>query len=598
MAVADFFLRPIGLAALASLIPLIILYFLRPKPVRRRLPTIEFLFDTEREEQRNAIIRALQRDWLLLVQLLVLVVVAMALAAPYVAVAEDRVIDERVIVVDASASMAAATGGTTRFERAVDRAGAAVSETTSIVVAGPTPRVALRAGPGPAARRALDSLAVSHTRGDLASAIDRATTVAGEGAVIVVISDFVDTTDWRAAVSTARARGFRVDLEPVGGRVDNVGIVDGSFAEGTVSVVVENFASRGVTRTVSLGDQSIDISLAPGDSTTVQLPVPPGGGVLQLSPEDGFPVDDRLPVAAPSDATVDVLVLTNDENRFLTTALSLIDDVELTVKRLPTTVTEPYDVIIFSNVEARNVLPGNLQTARTVLRRGGGVVIQAQLDLRAIGYGDLLLIAPRGVVNGTSVEVVDDSLTRGVTVAPPSRYVTGELRDGRALVTADDGSPIVATASRDGGTILYYGFIEDASGFKYNYLYPVFWKRAIFELVGRPPIAALNRDTGGQLEVAEGESALAPDGTRPGPVVVLDRVGYYTVGDQTYGAALLDRAESNVSAPSVADGGADGDGGPLTEERTVPYDLTPFVAGAALLVGLFELVVLRRRGDL
>ncbi len=598
MAVADVFLRPLGLAALASIVPLVILYFLRPEPARVDLPTMRFLFDEESDEERSSVFKALQRDWLLLLQLLVLILVALALASPYVAVAEERVIDERVIVVDGSASMAAESGGQTRFARAIDGAKDVVTGTTSIVVSGASPSVALRRGPGPAARRTLDSLAVSHAGGDLADAISRATAIAGEGASIVVISDFVDESEWQAALATARARGYRVDVRPVGGRVDNVGIVDVSYATGTVTATVENFGRQRVTRSVSLGSESSQVQLDPGDTTTVQLSIPAGGGELRLGQGDAFPVDDRVPIAAPSDTSIDLLLLTNDENRFLTTALSLIDDVSLTVRRPPVTVTRDYDVILFSNVEPSKVLPGNIQTATEVLRRGGGVAIQAQPNVGTVNYGDLLLIQPQGVANGSSVDVVDDSLTRGITFAPPERYVTGELRSGRTLVAAPDGSPIIATAASRGGSILYYGFMEDASGFKYNYKYPVFWQRAVFQLAGRAPLASLNRETGTQLDVAANRTVQAPDGARAGPTVVLDRVGYYTDGEQRYGAALLDRSESNVTAPSVATDGDGGLGGRETEERTVPFDLTPFVAGGALVVGLVELVMLRRRGDL
>lgn len=598
MAIADLFLRPLGLTALASVIPLLILYLLRPEPVRFELPTIQFLFDEERDEGRRRILRTLQREWLLLLQLLVLLLLSLALAAPYIAVAEEQVVDERVLVVDASASMAAEMGGSTRFAVAVDTAEGSVTETTSIVVSGAASSVALRQGPRPAARRTLDSLRVSHGRGDLADAVARATAIAGEEAIIVVVSDFVDDSDWRAAVATARARGHRVDLRPIGGRVENVGIVDRSFGSGAVSVTVENFGQRRVTRTVSLGARSTEVQLGPGDSTTLEFPVPADGGRVSLSPGDSFPVDDDVPIAAPADATIDVLLLTNDENRFLTTALSLIDDVSLTIRRPPVTITQPYDVIIFSNVDPDNVLPGNLETARDVIRRGGGVAIQSQPDLGTVNYGDLLLIDPETSANGTSLEVVEDPLTRGIAFAPPERYIAGDPRDGRALVTAADGSPILATASRDGGRLLYYGFIEEASGFKFNYMYPVFWQRAIYQLAGRQPLATLNRVTGTQLDVGQAATVEGPDGSRSGPAIVLDRVGFYTVGDQQYGAALLDRTESNVTAPSVSGDGPSGAGSGRTEQRPVPVELTPIVVFGVVLVGLGELLFLRRRGDL
>lgn len=75
-------------------------------------------------------------------------------------------------------------------------------------------------------------------------------------------------------------------------------------------------------------------------------------------------------VAAPDRSTVRVLVLTNDRNRYLTTALSVIDEVELTVEEPPTAIDRQYDVIVFSNVEPERVLETNVEAARETLSRG------------------------------------------------------------------------------------------------------------------------------------------------------------------------------------------------------------------------------------
>lgn len=596
MVLGEYFLSPMGLTAVAAAIPLVLLYLLKPEPSHLRLPTIQFLLQREDDDRSNAIIERLQRDPLLLLQLFVILLTAMALATPYVTVAERTTIDETVIVLDASASMATQGTGPTRFDQAIQRATAEIGGTTTIVVGGESPRIRLRRGPAAEAERILNNLRVTHTPGNLADAISTASRVAGNEARLVVISDFADASEWQTAIDTARAEGYRVDMAQVAGGSNAVGIVDYAFRGGNVSVSVKNYADTPLQRTLRLGAATRDLRLAPGDVVTRQLPVPPDGGTIRLDPTDGFAVDDRVPIATPRDPRVEILVLTNTENRFLTTALSVMKEVDLTVKAPPITITNEYDVIVFSNVNPERLLQGNIRAARETLERGGGVVIQAQPGLDQIDYGDLLLVEPTGLGNGTSVSAAADPLTDGIAFSPPEEYIQGDLTTGRTLVAVDD-SPLIATASVRNGRVLYYGYIEEASGFKYNYRYPVFWQRLVRHLTGRQTLAQLNRQTGTRLSFAAPRPIEDPMGSREATSVRFDRVGQYQIGEQQYAAALASEPESNVSAPDRLGAG----GRNLsreTEERQVPRDLSHFAVLGGLLVVFLELVVLRRRGDL
>ena len=502
------------------------------------------------------------------------------------------------MVLDASASMATQAGGSTRFASAVGAARDAVTGSTTLVVADSNPGVVLRDATRQEALEALAAAQVTEARGDLPGAIAQATALGSDDTRIVVISDFAGEGDWRAAVDTARAQGRQVTLRQTGGGgAENVGIVDLSFREGQVVAAVENFGDRPATRTLRLGGTSRSVSLQPGDRVSVSVPFPDTGGELRLTPGDSFPVDDVAPVITPSDPTIDVLVLTNDRNRYLLTALSVIDPVRLTVREPPVPSIGSFDVIVFDDVNPNRVLPSTVDAAREVTQRGGGVAILAHEGVGRIGYGDLLLVAPTGLGNATGARTVaDDPLVDGITFPPPGAYIGGTLRDGRALVVADDGSPLVATDARGAGHLLYYGYIDESSSFRFHYLYPVFWKRAVFELAGRSTPAELNHRTGQRLTFAAETTVQTPRGTRQATAVVMDAVGVYTVGDRRYGAALLSPAESNVAAPAI-ETGTFGPGGRRVD-ASVPLDLSPLVAVGALVVVLLELGYLRRRGDL
>ena len=316
MVLSDAFLSPLGLAALLAALPVVVLYLIRPDPRRLRLPTTRFLVDADGTSSSRPLFRRLKRNAVLLLQLLAILLFALALATPYVPAAQSETVEETVVVVDATASMNTESGGATRFERAVDAAAGATTSTTSVVVADDGASVPLRAGTAADAEETLGTLRPTGTPGNLRTAISRATSLAGENARVVVFSDFAGGSEWRSAVQAAEARGLTVELRQFdGGGADNVGIVDRRFSGEEVTVSVQNFGSETVTRQVSLGDQREQIELAPGDVRTVTFPVPPDGGEVRLSPRDSFPTDDVAYVAAPADATVDVLVVANDRNR-------------------------------------------------------------------------------------------------------------------------------------------------------------------------------------------------------------------------------------------------------------------------------------------
>ena len=597
---ADVFLTPLGLTALAALVPLVLLYLVRPEPTRLRLPTFEFLASGEEAGTDNPAFERLRRNLLLLIQALVVVGLALALASPYVTVSGTETVEETVIVLDASASMTVAdAGGGTRFARATSVAEGVTTGTTSVVVAGESPEVVLRRGSDEDVLAALGSVDATDEDGDLAAAITAAAAVAGEEARIVVVSDFAGTDAWRTAVETVRGRGYVVDVRQVGGRLANVGVVGAEYGRTDVTVSVKNYGDETVERTVALGDARERLELAPGDVGTATLPVPTGNGELRVLPGDGFPVDDRVYVAGPDRARVRVLLLTNRENRFLRTALEVLDEVSLTVKRPPTTVSESYDVVVFSGVDGDRLLQSTRQRAAEIARGGGGVVIGAQPDLGSVGYGDLLPVRPDGTASSPTLRVGEDPLVRGIGFPPPDTYLTAELENGSTALVTADGSPFVARGSLGEGRLVYYGYLAEDSAFHFHYQYPVFWKRAVYEAAGRETLASTNYRTGERVRVPNGTTVETPGGTvtPESGTLILTETGFYRYGGRRVGVSLLSEAESNVSAPPLSTG-PDGVVREREEQVPRPLDLSPVAAGGALLFVLVELSYLRWRGDL
>src|SRR5216117_2882045 len=111
------FLAPFALTLFALSVPLVLLYFLK---VRRRERTVSslLLWSTAlRDREASTFFQRLQRDPLLMLQLLALLALAFALARPAVTVMGHGA-KRIVVVLDTSASMKATDASPSRFARA------------------------------------------------------------------------------------------------------------------------------------------------------------------------------------------------------------------------------------------------------------------------------------------------------------------------------------------------------------------------------------------------------------------------------------------------------------------------------------------------
>ena len=595
------FSTPLGLLALGALVPLIILYILQPDPEKLRVPTMEFLPNVDDEGGTNPILERIRRNLLLFIQIIVLILAALALGSPFVDVTKSEVADETVVVLDATASMAVEEGGATRFERASDYAADQVTGTTSVVVVGSSTNVVVEKGSASDARSSIEAATVTDASGSLADGIARGVGLAGDETRLVVASDFSGPSDWETAVEEARARDVPVELTQfAGGGEENVGIVGTSFGGGTVTVEVANFGDEEVSRDITLGEQTDSLTLAPGDFGSVTFDVPRGTGTVELSPGDSFPTDDTAYVSGYPDS-LDVLVVTSSENRFLLAALDSMTEVNYQTAEPPVEAFDgtEYDAVVFDSVNADRLLDRTVRSAREAVNAGGGVVVIAQDDLASFqdSYGDLLPVDVGEVAAGEGANVVsDERFVRNVDFPAPREYLRAELTDGRSLVESGSGEPLLATTDVGNGRALYYGFMRGETEFHNSYQYPIFWRDALYHVTSRERLSSMNRQTGERLSFAREATVNTPSGEVTGTSVVMDEAGFYDIGT-VYSANLHDSGESNVTAPDV-EGTQAGRTARQTLQETVPFDMTPYVAIGALVFVLAELLLMRYRGSL
>lgn len=325
-------LAPAGLAALALIPPLVLLYFLKlkrtPVVISSSLLWAKALVDS----RANAPFQRLRRNLLLLLQILVLVLVALALSRPAMTV-KGRSAAATVIVIDASASMAAGDVRPSRFAHAKDEAARIVGDLgqgdeAMVVWAGPRPRVAASFGRDRnVLRRAIDALEPADAAGDLRGALTLALSAsAGRGSrEVVVLTDGAFD-----AISDLSLGDVPVRYLKIGEEGDNAAIVAidvrrraGNTRQGFATVA--NFGTQEVALDLEVrlrpeeggASQLLELKpmlVPPGGERSDVFMVPEAGGLLEVSISDGgaLGADDRVFVALPSPGKVPVAVTGSD----------------------------------------------------------------------------------------------------------------------------------------------------------------------------------------------------------------------------------------------------------------------------------------------
>jgi hypothetical protein len=615
VAISDIlFSNPLALVALSSVIPLIILYLLRPRTIDLKIPSL--IFFVKREQQRNKLsllLRKLIRDPLFFIQLLVLILLSLAMAGPFML--EEKVSGQHtVIVIDNSASMQAGD----RLDLAKARAVENLSGINSVVWAQNVPVLALKEGDSTRAKEVIALTPQRAVSADLAAAITYAQRLAGSGGNVVVFSDFASWIgDYPVvAKNLAEYNGVRVEFVQVGQKSGNIGIVNGwlDMKDGiyNLNLAVKNFNDNKehVSLTVQTGSATRGGSLdIPARETRAYIVPDLGTGTTQVSLDNGgaLEIDDTAYVFIPATASSRILMVDTRSETSTAAALALLPlSVEHTTS-LPLDISA-YSILILGNLNNGSLGSASFEALAEFVRNGGILIASASAGL--INFeSDLLPIAITGVSNETDLNIITDSpLIHGIPVTDIEvvKHIKGTAPVGATIIAnAGDGSPMLSYWRREGGTVVYIGMNDitgdDAwSGFNTLPEFPLFWKN-MFDWLGGTNLDERNIKTGTMIRLASNQTITHPDGSTVTTTNVwIDQTGIYHIGSQAVAANLYDASESDVDDISL-------DASSLTSKyierpetiRTeIQKDLSAYVIWAVLGLVLLELIVIQRRREL
>lgn len=378
--------NPAGLWLLALLVPLVVLYVLKQRRAKVTVSSTWLWQAARRDLLAKQPFRKLLPQVPLVLEALAIVLLSLALAGPITRGGE--IPGEHVaIVIDASASMkAVGADGRTRLDEARDAARAALRRlgpgaSAFVVEAGREPRIV---APADRELHRLDAAVARVRAGDvegrlglaLAAASDQLRQRKGERRIVLV-------TDGALADRELPRSAVPVTVIRVGEPLDNTAVIRFDVAAASDPVtkreqiqafaLVQNFGTRPRDIFVTLTQRSATtplasrrISLAPGERAPVILsfePAPTDAGtglVLELSPQDALPADDRAYGRVPPSRRLPVVLAPSNANAWVTRALQADPDLDLMGTSVAAlgTAGVPSDALVVVDGACPKELPG------------------------------------------------------------------------------------------------------------------------------------------------------------------------------------------------------------------------------------------------
>lgn len=577
------FRNPTALLGLLSIIPLIIIYLIRPRPKEIRFSATQFL--QEGEAERSAVLSRLVNDPLFWVQLLALCSLSVAAAGPYstdVAPASSHL----VVVLDCSASMQAS------FSRALQLIDPYLDkyQRVSIVFAASRADVSLQEGNAAEARDVLRQAEPKAVSSDLSSGMTLAgNLLSSEGGHILVVSDFIswtgDDPSSTRKILEADGRVSIVFADSYQGG-DNLAMVEAWDVPGPGYVnhtaLVHNYGSaKTVTITISGsgGEDSRTVQVDGEDEYYLTFTAYPGVNEISLDIDDAVSWDNHAYISVSDTGKKSVLYL-GEEGPALA-ALRSLPNAQVKTTGKP----EDNDLVVVAKNASLN---GELNRYID----GGRVIFIASGQESP----EFLPVRVTGVEAGPAIPWVrNEGFARGLHFDEIGlfQFPKATSRKGSTTMVEANGAPILSYWHLGKGLVVYSG-LEMDSDFYLRPEYPIFWYQMINWVTDVPDISQSNRKTGEIIHLGEPVLIETPSTSLTTSSLILDEAGVYRYQGQTVAANMYDPGESSLIRDGTVVAGQFTGG---SRETTVEKDLSNWIIALAAFAVLLELVVMRKRKE-
>ena len=361
------FLSPAAFWFAATLPVVVVFYLLKRKRVVKLVSSTllwqRFLADA----QANAPFQKLRRNWLLILQLALLILAILALSRPFFT-GHGTDSGLRVIILDASASMQSADESPSRFEKARTEAlklvdGLKDQEEMLVLLASANTVVKQSATSSKTdLRRAIASCVVTDSSTRLTEALKLASTLVHDkkNPEIHLFSDGA-----AGDLSEFENKGMSVIYHRVGTRSENLGITTLDIRENpenrqerAIYTSVANYSTNAQQTTLELlfDGQSIDarpLTLQPGETVPLVFSAAQqrdGVFTVRIDARDDLAADNQASSVSLLPQPANVLLVTRG-NRFLEKALHAGANTQVTIAQSLADSADKYDIVVLDDIQ-------------------------------------------------------------------------------------------------------------------------------------------------------------------------------------------------------------------------------------------------------
>jgi len=607
------FLAPLAAWFAATIPVVVVFYLLKRRRVVLRVPSTVLWQKYLAETQASAPFQKLRKNWLLVLQLLLLALAVFALVRPFFA-GQQTASSLRVVILDASASMQSTDVAPSRFEAARTEAlrwvdGLKPGQSMVVLQAGPRTEVRQSAtSDRQALRRALQAAKVTDGPARAGEAFKMAESLIRDvgDAEIHLFSDGAIS-----GVEGFENHNLPLVFHRVGERLNNVAITSLDVranpenpSQRAVFASVANLTPGPVETTVELSfaGEPLDVrpvTIAAGETESLVFVVSQqadGAFTVRHTTADDLAVDNQSSVVSLLPRPVKVL-LASRGNRFLEKAIRSMGAVDLSVVSEVPVDTSGWDVVVLDDV------------APTVWPKGNVLAVRSAEP----GWFEMTEVvrAPPVVDWKTSHPLLRYVSLDNVQVAEATGIKAP--RWGTVLVESPQ-TPLVVAGEAGRQRVVWIGFDLLASSWPLRVSFPMFIANAL-EWLNPATLRAEQRNVRAgepmRLDVPSGTTQVdvRPPGADWQAVAVdsgaaefvfggTDRQGIYGVRWGTNETAVVVRAldvqESNAAPRKEIQMGRYG-GAVATTMRSANLEIWRWFAAAAMAVLLFEWWFYHRR---
>ncbi len=555
---------------LLALLPLcgfiILLYLLKLRRRERVIPSVMLWDKLLQDLQANTPFQKLRKNLLFILQLIIVIFIVIALTRPAM-LWKSSASRNMILIIDASASMAARDVIPSRFDMAQRRAHQAIDSLAKtdnmliIAVGGGTRTLTAFTSDKKSLHDAINKLNIADTTGELREAFDIAAGMARDKKFagnakpdVLVISD-----GGSSEISLPADYSLNTNFIKTGEKGGNVGIIAMDARKIVKKVnsyeaflVVKNFYKDTKTFTVdiSLNDSTMDvqeIKLAGGEKWSATIPdLPATGGVLKATIyiDDALKTDNIAQIILPENNRLSVLLI-SPGNFFLQTALSLIPGIQVTTNNFLPTVINPGTVVVADKVTI-NKLPVGIN-ALLISCTGNAIPADFKTTLNDTMVNDWERRHP--VLQHISLN--DMMITQASRLLPV---------DGAKPLIESDGGVIAVTSESNNRRIIALGFDLQGTDFPLRASFPIFVANCMEWLGGKRAGLSATNIRAGEIVKAVGSNLtiISPDGKKRKissasamtNIDGLTRTGIYQVTGDTkmrISVNLLNAGESDIT---------------------------------------------------